>query len=129
MHEVVGILLDDDGMRMDVRGLMQKLDSNEEPMPGVMMQVSVPEYLHAGGTLAELMDFLAYLTKHAPDVAAAAARDADAAGATEVAAPAAAQASAAAVAVGSPASRKRPAESPGGAACRSSPRVRSGTGV
>ena len=156
VYEVVGVCLNEDGMAVDVRGLYREPEGPEvifESCGGV----SVTDYMSAGGTTAELVDFVATLSKLAPiadqvdaaeateaakargtaaaqaAVAAASSADAAAATAAQLHVATAAQATAAGAAhtaaVGSPSGRKRPAEVSGGTACRSSPRVRSGTTV
>ena len=156
VYEVVGVCLNEDGMAVDVRGLYRGPEGPEvifESCGGV----SVTDYMSAGGTTAELVDFVATLSKLAPiadqvdaaeaaeaakargtaaaQAAEAAASSADAAAATAAqlhvatAAQATAAGAAHTAAVGSPSGRKRPAEVSGGTACRSSPRVRSGTTV
>jgi hypothetical protein len=151
---VCGFQFDEMGLELDVRGIVSydahisngyAFDATKGT--GREMGVRIRDYVNAGGTLTMLLEQLDSFKKVTSTLyaAAAAARDADAAGAAAIRSPptvssprrseasgaptASASASASAPAAptaadGSPASRKRPAETTDGSVRRNSPRMR-----
>ena len=147
-----GFQFDEMGLELDVRGIVSydahisngyAFDATKGT--GREMGVRIRDYVNAGGTLSMLLEQLDSYKRVTSALyeAAAAARDADAAGAAAIRSPptvssprrseasgaptASASASAPAAptaADGSPASRKRPAERSDGSARRNSPRMR-----
>ena len=65
VYEVIGVNLHEEGMHVDVRRLYRGPDGEEvifESCGGVL----VTDYMRAGGTIAELVEFVATLSKLAP---------------------------------------------------------------